>query len=213
VLRAGAQFQLIDHPLYGANTTAMNYAAALTASHPRPDNAFTVLAVEHHVANNLGDQAAELLKNTALAGGGYRNQFQAVPAAAPVLPRPCARPPRPTCSPPAWWACRTSPHHRARPPRQGAVPLPARRQPQPGWPAARLHADEQGNAPGNEQSGTWVRVATPAAGANWGAVWVPRIGSEVAVQFIEGDIDRPIIAGGLTNGDQPRPLRRAWMRA
>jgi type VI secretion system secreted protein VgrG len=58
-----------------------------------------------------------------------------------------------------------------------------------------------------------VRVATPAAGANWGAVWVPRIGSEVAVQFIEGDIDRPIIAGGLPNGDQPPPLRRAWMRA
>jgi type VI secretion system secreted protein VgrG len=35
---------------------------------------------------------------------------------------------------------------------------------------------------------------------------VPRIGSEVAVQFIEGDIDRPIIAGGLPNGDQPPPF-------
>jgi type VI secretion system secreted protein VgrG len=94
VLRAGAQFQLIDHPLYGANTTAMSYAAALTASH-RPDNAFTVLAVEHHVANNLGDQAAELLKQTALAKGGYRNQFQAVPAAAPVLPAPARAPTAP----------------------------------------------------------------------------------------------------------------------
>jgi type VI secretion system secreted protein VgrG len=180
---------------------------------PRPDNAFTVLAVEHHVANNLGDQAAELLKNTALAKGGYRNQFQAVPAAAPCCPA-CARAHRalPAHRPRGGPAGR-SPHHRARPPRQGAVPLPARASPNPGGLPHAYSADETGNAPGNEQSGTWVRVATPAAGANWGAVWVPRIGSEVAVQFIEGDIDRPIIAGGLTNGDQPPPLRRAWMPA
>jgi type VI secretion system secreted protein VgrG len=85
--------------------------------------------------------------------------------------------------------------------------------PNPGGLPHAYSADETGNAPGNEQSGTWVRVATPAAGANWGAVWVPRIGSEVAVQFIEGDIDRPIIAGGLPTATSPRPLRRAWMPA
>ena len=206
-LRAGAQFQLIDHPLYGANTTAMNYAAALTASHPRPDNAFTVLAVEHHVANNLGDQAAELLKNTALARGGYRNQFQAVPAAAPVLPRPVRAPTAPYLLTARVVglqdeALTTERDHRVKVQfhfQRGSAPNPG------GLPHA-YSADETGNAPGNEQSGTWVRVATPAAGANWGAVWVPRIGSEVAVQFIEGDIDRPIIAGGLTNGDQPPPF-------
>lgn len=207
VLRAGAQFQLIDHPLYGANTTAPSYAAALTASHTRPDNAFTVLAVEHHVANNLGDQAAELLKNTAQAKGGYRNQFQAVPAAAPVLPKPVRRPTAPTLLTARVVglqdeALTTERDHRVKVQfhfQRGASPNPG------GLPHA-YSADETGNAPGNEQSGTWVRVATPAAGANWGAVWVPRIGSEVAVQFIEGDIDRPIIAGGLSNGDQPPPF-------
>jgi type VI secretion system secreted protein VgrG len=172
-----------------------------------------VLAVEHHVANNLGDQAAELLKQTALAKGGYRNQFQAVPAAAPVLPGLRARPPRPTCSPPAWWACRTKPSPPSATTASRCSSTSSAARPNPGGLPHAYSADETGNAPGNEQSGTWVRVATPAAGANWGAVWVPRIGSEVAVQFIEGDIDRPIIAGGLTNGDQPPPLRRAWMPA
>ncbi|WP_259373907.1 type VI secretion system Vgr family protein [Ideonella azotifigens] len=67
-------------------------------------------------------------------------------------------------------------------------------------------ADSEGNAPGNEQSGTWVRVATPAAGANWGSVFTPRIGAEVAVQFIEGDIDRPLVTGGVYNGPQTPPF-------
>ncbi|WP_394781090.1 DUF2345 domain-containing protein, partial [Undibacterium sp.] len=58
-------------------------------------------------------------------------------------------------------------------------------------------------APANEQSGTWVRIATslaPVAGSNWGSNTVPRIGQEVLVDFIEGDIDRPVIIGSLYNG-------------
>ena len=66
--------------------------------------------------------------------------------------------------------------------------------------------DQTGNAPGNEQSATWVRVALPAAGANWGAVFTPRIGTEVAVDFIEADIDRPVIVGQLYNGQDTPPF-------
>ena len=43
----------------------------------------------------------------------------------------------------------------------------------------RTRAISLQNAPG-----TWVRVAAPWAGANWGASLVPRIGSEVAVEFM-----------------------------
>ena len=39
--------------------------------------------------------------------------------------------------------------------------------------------DSKGNAPGNETSGTWVRVAEALSGANWGSNFTPRIGSEV----------------------------------
>ncbi|HBZ07114.1 MAG TPA: type VI secretion system tip protein VgrG, partial [Massilia sp.] len=64
--------------------------------------------------------------------------------------------------------------------------------------------DEKGCAPGNAASGTWVRVAEALAGPNWGTVFTPRIGTEVLVDFIEGDIDRPVIVAQLYNGvDQP----------
>ncbi len=45
----------------------------------------------------------------------------------------------------------------------------------------------------NAQSGTWVRVAELQAGPNWGSHYIPRIGDEVWVEFIEGDIDRLVI--------------------
>ncbi|HAV36134.1 MAG TPA: type VI secretion system tip protein VgrG [Massilia sp.] len=56
------------------------------------------------------------------------------------------------------------------------------------------------SAPGNDTAGTWVRVATPVAGANWGSNMVPRVGQEVLVDFLDGDIDRPVVIGCLYNG-------------
>ncbi|MFZ6648933.1 type VI secretion system Vgr family protein [Undibacterium sp. TJN25] len=46
----------------------------------------------------------------------------------------------------------------------------------------------------------WVRVAQRSAGGGMGSQFLPRIGQEVLVQFVEGDIDRPIIVGALYNG-------------
>ncbi|MBI5335231.1 MAG: type VI secretion system tip protein VgrG [Burkholderiales bacterium] len=56
------------------------------------------------------------------------------------------------------------------------------------------------NAPASDGSGTWVRVATPLAGANWGSHFLPRLGQEVVVAFIEGQIDRPVVVGAVYNG-------------
>lgn len=56
------------------------------------------------------------------------------------------------------------------------------------------------NAPASDALGTWVRVAEPVAGSDWGGHFVPRLGQEVLVQFLHGDIDRPVVVGALYNG-------------
>jgi type VI secretion system secreted protein VgrG len=66
-------------------------------------------------------------------------------------------------------------------------------------------ADARGNAPGDQGSGTWVRVAEALAGPNWGTQFTPRIGTEVLVDFIEGDIDRPLVVAQLYTGADAPP--------
>jgi len=63
-----------------------------------------------------------------------------------------------------------------------------------------LSHDQGCNAPASDASGTWVRVSEAIAGANWGSHFVPRLGQEVVVSFIDGDIDRPVITGAVYNG-------------
>jgi type VI secretion system secreted protein VgrG len=46
----------------------------------------------------------------------------------------------------------------------------------------------------------WVRVAQSIAGKNWGAMFIPRVGQEVIVEFLEGDPDHPIVTGVVYNG-------------
>jgi type VI secretion system secreted protein VgrG len=45
----------------------------------------------------------------------------------------------------------------------------------------------------------WLRVVQPWAGKSWGQQWIPRVGDEVAVTFIEGDPDLPVIVGSVYN--------------
>jgi type VI secretion system secreted protein VgrG len=70
-------------------------------------------------------------------------------------------------------------------------------------PAPGGHSGAPAQDSAGQTTGTWVRVATalaPMAGANWGAVALPRIGQEVLVTFLDGDIDRPVVMGAVYNG-------------
>ena len=66
--------------------------------------------------------------------------------------------------------------------------------------------DTIGNAPNDETSGTWVRVAESVAGPNFGSSFTPRIGSEVLVDFMHGDLDQPIIVASVYNGVDTPPF-------
>ena len=58
---------------------------------------------------------------------------------------------------------------------------------------------QQAETPDDRDS-CWVRVLSRQAGAGMGWQWLPRIGQEVLVDFVGGDIDRPYLLGALYNG-------------
>ncbi|MBK8184486.1 MAG: type VI secretion system tip protein VgrG [Candidatus Competibacteraceae bacterium] len=67
----------------------------------------------------------------------------------------------------------------------------------------QFHWDRYGKA--DETSSCWIRVSQNWAGKRWGALFLPRIGQEVIVDFLEGDPDRPIITGRVYNGGSMPP--------
>ncbi|MFL6658718.1 MAG: type VI secretion system Vgr family protein [Massilia sp.] len=70
----------------------------------------------------------------------------------------------------------------------------------------QFHWDQRGK--NNEDSSCWIRVAQGWAGQGYGAFFLPRIGQEVIVSFLDGDPDRPLVTGGVYNATQtvPDPL-------
>lgn len=161
---------------------------------------FTIVHVRHLAFNNLDadlkTSVAEALGHSPLdpqpgivARALYRNAFDAIPARQPYRSSDAdghglRLRPRPTI------------HGQ-----QTALVV--------GPPGAVIHTDRDHRIQirfhwqRSDDAGTWVRVAAalaPVAGANWGAVAIPRVGSEVLVDFIEGNIDRPVVIGSLYNG-------------
>lgn len=66
-----------------------------------------------------------------------------------------------------------------------------------------FHWDRHGKA--DENASCWVRVAQSISGKQWGALYTPRIGHEVIVEFLEGDPDRPLITGAVYNAANKPP--------
>ena len=67
----------------------------------------------------------------------------------------------------------------------------------------QFHWDRLGK--NDENSSCWIRVAESFSGKKWGTHFIPRIGQEVIVDFIDGDPDKPIISGAVYNGDNAPP--------
>ena len=67
----------------------------------------------------------------------------------------------------------------------------------------QFHWDREGKS--DENSSCWIRLAQSWAGKRWGAVFLPRIGQEVVVEFLEGNPDAPIVTGSVFNAEFGTP--------
>lgn len=63
----------------------------------------------------------------------------------------------------------------------------------------QFHWDREGAF--DERSSCWIRVSQAWAGGEYGVMFLPRVGHEVIVDFLEGDPDKPIITGRVHNAD------------
>jgi len=52
----------------------------------------------------------------------------------------------------------------------------------------------------DENTTCFLRVVQSWAGNGWGSSFIPRIGHEVIVNFLDGDPDRPLVTGSVYNG-------------
>ncbi|WP_414494954.1 type VI secretion system Vgr family protein [Stenotrophomonas maltophilia] len=167
-----------------------------------------LVAVDHAGINNLPTDLRRSLEDAlGVAPGvsedaalwqqadavGYGNRFDAVPRATPWRPllvdgTGARLNPRPTV-----------------PGYQTAVVVAGQ-----GSTGKDLHADSHGrvrvrfhfqNGQGDgAHDSAWLRVAQRYAGPGVGSQFLPRIGQEVLVGFLDADIDRPLVLGALYNG-------------
>ncbi len=122
------------------------------------------------------------------AGKLYRNEFKCMPAQVPYRPRRIT--PRPhipgvqtaTVVGPSGEEIHTDEHGRIK---------------------VQFHWDREGQR--DDKASCWVRVGQAWGGPTWGTLYLPRIGQEVVVRFLEGNPDRPLIAGAVYNGVNPTP--------
>jgi type VI secretion system secreted protein VgrG len=56
------------------------------------------------------------------------------------------------------------------------------------------------------EASCWIRCAQSLAGPGFGAQFIPRVGMEVVVEFLEGNPDRPLITGCVYDGDNAPPF-------
>ncbi len=118
----------------------------------------------------------------------YSNEFECVPDDVPLRPAPRHAKPR------------------VHGPTTATVVGPA---------SEEVHTDEHGRvkvlfpwdrlSPTDDTASWWVRVTQGWAGPGWGALFLPRIGMEVVVEFLDGDPDRPLVTGCVYNGRNPPP--------
>jgi type VI secretion system secreted protein VgrG len=200
-LRPGTRFSLTQGPLQQRGATAPAYAVLRVTSVGVNNLPAVVMDGLAELFGPIPELLEDALRDIAPVDveraiaearrSGYANCFEAIDAGTPwrpVLAGSAARShPRPTAAG-----------------SQSAIVVGADGSDRPNG-ADELYCDRLGRVRirfhwQDSAASCWVRVAQRSAGGGMGSQFLPRIGQEVLVQFLEGDIDRPIIVGALYNG-------------
>lgn len=155
--------------------------------HPELERAYVVTRVVHEVyCPEALHNSTEALED---APPRYTNRFESLPTTTPL------RPAQETAKP------------RIMGPQTAIVTGP---------PSEEIHTDAYGRvrvqfnwderAVYDDTSCCWLRTAQTLAGPGWGTQFIPRVGMEVLVTFLEGNPDRPLVVGCLYNGDNAPPF-------
>ncbi|MFO0838744.1 MAG: type VI secretion system tip protein TssI/VgrG [Phycisphaerae bacterium] len=149
-----------------------------------PDSAFNRSYLITHAAQR-GTQPQSAEEDSFGEAGGYAIEIRTIPAETPFRPPRVTRRPRIVGSQtaivvgPSGEEIYTDKYGRVK---------------------VQFHWDLQGVY--DENSSCWIRVSQSAAGGQYGMMFLPRVGQEVVVDFLEGDPDRPLITGRVYNNDQ-----------
>lgn len=141
---------------------------------------------EHFVAALNASFVLRRVQHT-VRDGRYTNSFEAFPAAVPFRP-PLATPA------PRVVGCETA---RVLGPQGEEIWTDSHGRVKVRFPWDRDAADDKRAA--------WVRVAQATAGNGVGALFLPRVGHEVVIAYINGDPDRPLVTGSVYNGSNLPP--------
>lgn len=169
------------HRLYHQGAMTFDPANGVATTHP------ALAAANGHAANGrLGPHPAE-----ELLGAAYECAFECIPADTAYRPARITRRPiihgtqTARVVGPATEEIHTDEFGRVR---------------------VQFHWDRQGTFA--EDSSCWIRVCHGMAGGQYGMLFLPRVGQEVVVDFLEGDPDKPLIVGRVYNADHmpPYPL-------
>ncbi|HEY0197056.1 MAG TPA: type VI secretion system tip protein TssI/VgrG [Rhodanobacter sp.] len=211
MLKVGAQkaFQSFRYPGGYLERSAGDERAKLAmeieeAAHELLDGTGTLLEIRPGVAFQLDDAPNDVLEPTwrtvqshhrgennfddDSGDSYYRNDFTVMPLALPFRPARATRKPR------------------MRGPQTAIVTGPA---------GEEIYTDQYGRVKvhffwdhlgkGDDKSSCWIRVSQAWAGRGWGAFFLPRVGMEVIVDFLDGDPDHPLVTGCVYNGDNSPP--------
>ena len=158
-------------------TMAAGYRFTLMGHNRQELNQAYVITRVHHEAK------------VSAAKESYTNEFGAIPHSVPFRP------------------LRLTPQPVVRGPETGVVVGPKGEEifvDEYGRVKVQFHWDRQGKS--DENSSGWIRVAQPWAGKQWGTLFIPRAGDEVVIEFLHGDLRRPIVVGSLYNGEDRPPV-------